>query len=57
MDSIVTSASIEKKGKVDGRTRRFWTQTEEKCLIHAMREVFSDPKWKLDTGTFRSGFF
>ena len=46
MDNIVTSASKQKKGKgkIDGRTRRFSTQTEEKFLIHDLREVYSDSK-------------
>ncbi|GAB2279261.1 hypothetical protein Dimus_013907 [Dionaea muscipula] len=44
--------------QVDGaRGRRTWQKFEEDCAIHAMRELVNYPKWKLDTGAFRSGFF
>ncbi|GAB2284196.1 hypothetical protein Dimus_018661 [Dionaea muscipula] len=61
MHDFGTSASATKKkakAKVDGaRGRRTWQKFEEDCAIHAMRELVNDPKWKLDTGAFRSGFF
>ncbi|GAB2266567.1 hypothetical protein Dimus_037904 [Dionaea muscipula] len=56
----VSVAATRRKGmsKADGvRTWRVWTKKEEDALIAAMRDLVTDPKWKLDTGAFRSGFF
>ena len=51
----------QKKGKrkTNGtsRSRRVWTKREKEYLITVMNELFTDPKWRLDTGQFRFGFF
>lgn len=37
-----------------GGTRRTWKQTEEQCLLHALKELVAEG-WKCDNG-FKNGF-
>ncbi|GAB2295037.1 hypothetical protein Dimus_038331 [Dionaea muscipula] len=58
--SGTSEATTRKRGKAKiegGRGRRIWTKREEEFLLSAMIELVTDPKWKLDTGAFRNGFF
>ncbi|KAL7210786.1 hypothetical protein ACSBR2_013790 [Camellia fascicularis] len=61
MDNVATSRSRKKsKGKADAGSigsRRIWTKREELFLISAMRDLCNDPKWKVDNGQFKSGFY
>ncbi|XP_028098688.1 uncharacterized protein LOC114298330 isoform X1 [Camellia sinensis] len=61
MDSVATSHSRKKsKGKADAGSigsRRIWTKREELFLISAMRDLCNNPKWKVDNGQFKSGFY
>ncbi|CAL5386329.1 unnamed protein product [Camellia sinensis] len=61
MDSVATSCSRKKsKVKADAGSigsRRIWTKREELFLISAMRDLCNNPKWKVDNGQFKSGFY
>ncbi|KAL7246857.1 hypothetical protein ACSBR2_001881 [Camellia fascicularis] len=61
MDSAATSRSRKKsKGKADTGSigsGRIWMKREELFLISAMRDLCNNPKWKVDNGQFKSGFY